>query len=43
MREHRYAVVDEAAYRVWRRRGWELSQRLQSEVGDSYAVEFTVE
>jgi hypothetical protein len=43
VREHRYAVVDEAAYRVWRRRGWELSQRLQSEVGDSYAVEFTVE
>lgn len=42
VREHRCAVVDAPAYRVWRRRGWELSQRLQAEVGDSYAVEFTV-
>ncbi|WP_345505493.1 hypothetical protein [Terrabacter aeriphilus] len=43
VREHRYAVVDDSAYRVWRRRGWELSQRLQAELGDDYAVAYTVE
>ncbi|GAA2147373.1 hypothetical protein FHX52_1338 [Humibacillus xanthopallidus] len=40
VREHRYAIVDERAHRVWMRRGRELAQHLKSDVGDAYRVEF---
>jgi hypothetical protein len=40
VRESRYAIVDEPRQKAWDQRGRRLADRIRSELGDSYAVEY---
>ena len=38
--ESRYAIVDEPAHMAWETWGRRLAERLQTELGDAYEVEY---
>ena len=40
VRDSRYAIVDEPGHQAWEERGRRLAERLQSELGNSYEVEY---